>query len=530
MADIAKFGIEIEANTKGLDDVEKKIDSVEKKVTESTKKAEKSVNSVTQAVRKEGEEVEKTGEKHLLRYKNIIKQATIFSANLLAIKKITSAVFGYNAEAEGIGRLAKMANVSTDSIQDLGKALENYGGSASSASSTLSKLNKQMADLRIGKGGTLGKVIMQYGLDTSAKTPEQMLLNIAKRMQGMGALQQVNFGRALGLDNPTIMLLQQGVEGVRKELEKAKEYRLYEKEDIENAEKFQRTLREFRGNLSKIANILLKFINPVVARIVEYLKIITDKIREHPDLIKKVAGSFALIMTILSPFSALLAGIGLLLDDIITSMRGGESWINWKKGVDIVRSFYGWVEKIFKTFNDLNPLLKILLTYIAFLVTPLGGFVGLLTFLYMLASTVSEVITSFVLWLTDFDWSAIGDAIKDAFLKAIETIKGWWTSFIDWIKGSESADDFKNGSLITDALNPAVAPVGSNWLQQADAFPLNSIGSGTISNINNAKATTQTLHIDTLNLQTQAKDGASILGGLQTELSGMVGNMGVATQ
>lgn len=436
--EIADFNIKIEANTKALDDISKKVDKLTEKVEDSSKKIDDSTENTVKKV------------------SNLAKQFAVFGSQLLLLKKLSNSVFSFTSEAEGISRLAQMANVSTNSIQDLGHALENYGGSASSASSTLAKLNKQMADLRVGKGGALAKVVMQYGLDTSARSPEDMLLNISKRMQGMGALQQVSFGRALGLDDATIMFLQQGVKGVREELEKAKDLRLFDKQDIENSIRLQRKWRELQGVLAQISGIFLRAIQPFVERVIEYASIISRKIKEHPEELKKISFIIAGIVSLLSPVSAIFTGIALALDDIITYLRGGESYTG-----DLVNKFDELLNK-------------------------------------------SRLLRAF--------WEAIKEVVTgvwNVFMKILNGIGGiigaLKVKFIDGGSWGDAWESFKASIDIP-------ANIGINTLKKVDNFPLASVNNGTLrdSIINNTQESSKVINIGTVEVKTQNNDPIAV--------------------
>lgn len=466
---IADFGIKIEANTKALDEIFKKLDVITDKVENTDEKVEKSV------------------QKSVDHFKNLAKEATKLTVRFLSIKKIVGEVFSFQSEAEGIGRLAKMASVSTDTIQDLGNALKNYGGSASSASSTLAKLSKQIADLRMGKGGAMARVVMQYGLDTSAKSPEDMLLNISKRMQGMGALQQVNFGRALGLDDATIMLLQQGVEGVRKELEKAKDLRLFDKEDIENAEKIQREWRELEIRLRQISAIMIRWINPLITAISKELLQITKDLKEHPNIIKEIGVALGLLLAGFKPIWLLLTAGAFILQDYLTYLRGGDSVIG-----EIIQKLYEW--------KDILKWIGIAFLALSFPLSTLAFFIG---------KWLGELLTNFVLWIANLDWSLIGDKIKDVFINTVKALKDLWASFMKWLKGDE--ETYSNNTLLQDELlNHPSASTAEAIMKATDSWGLGSVNSGTIRDSIQNNTQTQTVNIGTVEVKTQNNEPLAV--------------------
>lgn len=305
-------------------------------------------------------EAAKAADEHEKKLNRLAKSAVGFLGQYFAIKKTFSAVMGFAKEGEELARLADLSGMSAQGIERLGIALKNYGGSASSASATLSKLNQQMQDLRFGKGGKLGQVAIRYGLNLNVSTPEQMLLNIAKRMEGLGATQQLAMGRMLGLDNATMLLVQQGVEGVRKELEKASELSVFSKEDIENTQKLNRAYRELEQRFNQLKAVLNRGLLPIFQVIIERLSKITKYFKEHPEQLKTIATiatvAFGALFVTFSPFTALFAAIGagiaLLVDDFVAFKQSGESALKpiWE-WLDVI---WGTIKGIITSFYDLG--------------------------------------------------------------------------------------------------------------------------------------------------------------------------------
>lgn len=333
-----------------------------KKLAESEREAARAAKELERDTKAAGKAVSQSSRE----YEKFARKAVIFLGQYLAIKKTFSAVMGFAAEGEQLARMAQLSGTSAEAIEKLGIALKNYGGSASSASSVLGKLNKQMEDLKFGKGGKLGQAAIRYGLDINAQTPEDMLRNIAKRMEGMGALQQVNMGRMLGLDDSTIMFLQQGLEGVNRELEKAGLLTVFSKEDIENTQKMQRAYREFQQQFEQVKATLTRELLPIFQVLFERLGKLAEYLKEHPNLLKAIGVAatvafgvlFAWLHPIIALFTAISAGIALIIDDWATFKAGGESalrpiWEWFEKILDKIQDIKKWLGSI--NWSKLNP-------------------------------------------------------------------------------------------------------------------------------------------------------------------------------
>lgn len=441
----------------------------------------------------------KEAEKASAEINSFLRKAVINLGQYLAIKKSISVVMGFAKEGEELSRMAQLSGTSAEAIEKLGIALKNYGGSASSASSTLGKLNRQMEDLKLGKKNNLYQVAVQYGLNTNAATPEEMLRNIAKRMEGMGALQQVNMGRKLGLDDATIMLLQQGLEGVNRELEKAGKLTVFSKEDIENATKMQRAYREFQERFEQLKATLVRGFLPVFQTIFEMLGRIATYFKEHPGLLKAIGTTAAIVFgglliwlhPILFLFGLLAAAVALLIDDWQGFKEGAESALEplWK--------FLNWlIEK-----NALGAVLAGVLLIAAALwlwlapTTPiLVVFLGIIAACFLLQKALTwcwEKLKQFWEYLKTVNWgevwTAITESAKEAWGAMIDYLKEAWVKFKDWLKGTwvgkmwakiakDSGEDLKDESA-TD--------IGRSYVSKADANPFNTITPSSMTMMNN---------------------------------------------
>ena len=545
-----------------------KSENAQKKILEGQKEVQKAEEGAKQAVEEYKKAVIKKSrldkqyiastqdvvDKQKQAYKNLLRSAVTFLGSYVAVRKTFSSVMNFAQEGEQLSRMADMAGVSSESIQKLGIALKNYGGSASSASSTLSKLNKQMNDLRMGKGGALQRVVMQYGISTSAKTPEEMLLGIAKRMESLSAIQQVNLGRSLGLDQPTIMLLQQGVEGVRKELEKASDLTVFTKEDVENSQKLNRSYREFQERLSQLKAILLRDLLPYFKAFFDRLVLLTKYLKQNPDLIKKIGATatavFGALTIALKPVLGWIGLIGsalaLLIDDFIGWKNGQDSYFDWTA----FEKFIKWIENSIGWVNLLKD------AFLAFAGIKIGGLLlQLSNFSNSLVSSQNEIVkmiglagklavalgTAFAAWeggkaIGNYIGEQVADKKTEKYRKEYQEQSDKLKNMSDEEKRAllENARKPQENKLLKEEILdkiPENALKGAQFIQQADAFPLNGISQGTISNINNnQQSSSQNIRVDKIEISTQASSPTAIAGEINNIFGGINTNFGTAVQ
>lgn len=410
----------------------------------------------------------------------LLKTFASGAAYMMVFKSLVSRALNFSQEGEQLSLLADKAGVSTEAIERMGIALRNYGGSASSASSTLAKLNSMMQDAKFGKKNGLTNAALTYGLNLGANSPEQMLMNIAKRMETLGTSAQNDLGKKLGLDPATLALVKKGVAGVREELQKAESLRIFNEQDIKRSQILQREYREWQQRLDQIASIIARWVTPAVTRLFHIANVFLEYLNRHQNIIKYGFLSIITLVGILgAAFSPVItavvavgAAIGLLIDDFIAFKEGGKSLIDWENGLWKVVAVLTVIAGIVAVING---------SWIA-----IAGVIAGLAYLFAKA----------------------GEALEKWILKGIEKIMGFdWSKLnpLNWFKDKEGKDP---------------AQEGANYLEGTNT-PLNETSSQTISNANTNNSTKTDVRIDKVEIQTQARDGQGVANAMNNYASGI---------
>ena len=324
--------------------------------TQGAKKVAGELAGLTKAEKETKGAADKLGESNdnlIKKNAQLAKSVTGLISTYFGFKKILSEVFQFAGGGEDLLLMANNAGVGAEQLERYGIALKNYGGGLSSAASTLSNLNQQMQDLRFGKGGAIQEAAIRYGISVHGKnglaTGEEMLYNIARRMESLGHAEQLDLGRKLGLDPSTIALLQGGVENLTKELEKASKYSIYTPEDIENSRKFQMALRELKQSLAQVWATVSRALLPVITKIMNVVSKFFQFLSDHKGFVLGFLAAISAALGIIAiksiiataPFWLMVAAIaaigvaiGLLVDDFVTFLEGGESCIG-----DLIQGF-----------------------------------------------------------------------------------------------------------------------------------------------------------------------------------------------
>jgi hypothetical protein len=327
-------------------------------------KGAKEVASDTRGVREEMDRGDRSARSLGKQIAELTTKLTLAIAPLKAFKAAADMSRGMSEGAEDLLLLSSRAGSSVEKIQQLGNALKSYGGNAASASAVMGDLNSSLQQMRMGQGGKLQEAALLYGLDMTGSgeqglaTADEMLVNIAKRMEGLNTQQQLDFGKMLGLDDSTLMMVRGGLSGLTSDLEKGSKMKVFTSKDIETFRSFQQALRQMKNGFEQVGIIIARAVIPILKIFTVALTWLTRFFAEHKAVAivvfaavgaalagMAVAGVVALVPLIASvwslaagviaatwPFVAIAAVIGLVgaalylvYDDFMVFLAGGES-------------------------------------------------------------------------------------------------------------------------------------------------------------------------------------------------------------
>jgi hypothetical protein len=292
---------------------------------------------------------------------------------------ITGLTIASTQASDEQGKLADEIGDSVENIDALQFALERSGGSADGMTSSLRSLSIRAAEAARGVGsgveafGLLG--ISAVNSNGHLKKSSGLMLEISQRFQGLNKSQQIELADKLGLSD-SIRLLQQGPAAIRELTDEARALGVTTAEDAEAAAEFQDGLTNIWKIVKQVSRVLARNLVPMLketnAVFIEWWKtnrsIIEQKLPEWIEnatyaikLLTIAAGAWiamrlvshvmslitvmkglstatmmanASAMLIPALITAAIIAVGLLIDEIITFINGGESFIG-----DLVEQF-----------------------------------------------------------------------------------------------------------------------------------------------------------------------------------------------
>jgi predicted nucleic acid-binding protein len=283
---------------------------------------------------------------------SFINMARAFTGVVTSALTTASLVAGIKNAADYAQQLdlaSRQLNVNVSALDAWGNAVRRTGGSVEGFESSL-------------KG-------IAAHLGVTNTTALRLLPQLADAFQRMGRIRSQNYGTMLGLDQSTILLLQQGRRAVDDLVARQKELGVVTQRDAEIARKFnfaiQDTSHAFRSMFLAVADTIL----PVLTKLAESLIPLALYFRQHSDFIVGAliaiggAATYAAVgMGLISaPVLLAAAAIGLFAlayDDLATFFKGGDSLIGraferWPRMLEALKNGFRDFASTFKIFKSL---------------------------------------------------------------------------------------------------------------------------------------------------------------------------------
>jgi methyl-accepting chemotaxis protein len=289
-----------------------------KEVKKGAEEAKKSTEDLAKSLDKVNTGANRVGESFVGMGRSIAGAA----AALLTV----GAVIGNIKEAYkytlGLDQTSKALNVNIETLDAWGRAVQKNGGTAQGFQSSIQSLAK---NLNIRNSDAI-----------------RMLPMLADSFKRVGADRSMRFGQSIGLDQATIMLLQQGRREVEAVINRQKELGTVTQRDAEIAGEFNDKWTDmtfaFRMMWVQVGSIVL----PILGKIVDGFTEVAKSLQKHANfIIGAFIGMGAAILFFTAPLiaaNAVVIGIGiaiavaiaafaLLFEDIVAFVNGNESAI-----------------------------------------------------------------------------------------------------------------------------------------------------------------------------------------------------------
>jgi phage-related protein len=211
-----------------------------------------------------------------------------YKKSLESVEKTVATVMGAAAAAAGIigwavhkaaasmGELysfAELNEVSARSMEALGKIAVENDGSLEGMKSTVQSLNKVIGEAALGLGRgamTFEKLNMSAkNADGSVKNVDDILSEVADKMQGLSRQEQLALGAKLGIDPQFVKVLAQGSENLKQLREEAELFNPFKEGDYELADKVDKLFIKASKSVGVFAKQIAVSMFPVIKQMLE---------------------------------------------------------------------------------------------------------------------------------------------------------------------------------------------------------------------------------------------------------------------
>lgn len=289
-----------------------------KETAKDTKDVKKSADDADKSLKKFSESFE--GLKNSV--KGVITELAGFVSAGYAVHKIAEGIKSAIDYAINLDNASRALGVNVQALDAWGNAVQRFGGTSEGFQQSLRNLSQR--------------------LGTTGDTALRILPQLADGFQHLGRTAAMMYGQSLGLDEKTILLLQQGRREVDSVIQRQKELGLTTKQDAEEARKFNYAWQDMSHSFRSAFMAAAEGILPLLIKVLEGFATVAQFFRKHADLIiGALIGIGVAAALIAAPFIAanaaviaLIAGIGvaiglfaLLYEDIKYFIEGNKSLI-----------------------------------------------------------------------------------------------------------------------------------------------------------------------------------------------------------
>lgn len=375
--------------------------------------------------------------------KNIASQIIAPLSMLLAGALTGGAIIKRFMDAADLGKLSQQLNTSVEDLQAWQGAAIAAGGSAEGIIEAAKGLRER----------------------TGSRLPiTQQLLYAADQLKGLSEMRALEVGKAWGFDEGTIKLLRQGRGAVMDLVNQQREMVAFSKEDVAMMTKLKQAWAAAQSMAYSLGNLVIKLLLPAFQWIGEKITAATgvfpearkkmglvsqwiDENGPHiqnaftviaavittrmiPALLRMAVSALAAVLPFL-PFVALVAGLALVFDDLVTYINGGESaldgfWSMFGDGPELAGKLATAWEDLkavgIALWNDLKGSVA---SFIGYFAPAIDGI-----------KTIFSGLGNFIVAMFQGNFKEAGAAIRQVFEGVIEFITAMFNGWIKFITDS----------------------------------------------------------------------------------------------
>lgn len=470
---------------------------------------------------------------------------------------IGGAVSSYTQEVNAISNMSSMLGMSMEEWQGWQEAAKQTGIDAENLGTRMADLGDWMQDLALHESGPLADAVKDMGVsftDASGNVVslEEGMLRLAAATEGMDRQKATSLLTQMGFDEQTIPLIIKGRKGVEELVRAGKEAAIYSERDRENARKMSEAWNGLTKIWAAASGTLMRILGPAFEWMASAFSSFAGWVRKNEDSIKvylaAIAGVIAVALTPalwgmasaawaaiapFLPFIALIAGLALVIDDLIVYIQGGESalsdfWSIFGTGEEILARLQAMWEGLKTAIGAVLDIVKALVGWFAALLNgDLQGMIDQAWKLWEAFKSLGNVLGNLIGWLGEKLAGLLPDWAKD-----LLGLSGGGEEKANAAQAAAAAGGANAKAAFDMAAtggvgSPAAMPQPYNAAALPPASPA-ALGPAGGQTVNNSKQVTTTVTVGEINVQSNSADPNAVAQAVPNALSGQVAQAATA--
>ena len=508
------------------------------------------------------DDVDKTAEELGESFLDIISSAKGAIAGIVGFGALVGGVLNAAQMTDEVGKFSETLGLNVEDVGAWSEAVARSGGDVNSFRGSIQSLTSQLTDFALTGGGPAADVLARIGVNATnsggkVKSAFDILPELADRFSQLSKADSFAFGQKLGLDQGTILLLQQGRVAVENLVDRQKKLGVATQEDYLIAAKFNDQWDDTKQVFNSLFVTVGTTVLPGLASILGLVQDMVFFLADNSDLVvgffvgagvailsyylPAIGAAAASTLIAIAPFLtaaaavlAIGAAFALIYDDIQSFIKGNDSIVG--RIADKYPAIGELVKGLIVIFKGLFEIIMALGGVLADVFTTSLG-----TILTVLDELVGAVLSAINAMLGGF--TGLGDGMESTIKSAVDSIidliksaGGVVTDFLDSISDAASGiSDFFSGEKEAKIIvegdseelnNQRIIKQLEANLEKAnisfsnmDSNPLNGQTSNSIVNASRTISRDISLQFGDTNINTAATDSEGIARSANSELA-----------
>ena len=471
--------------------------------------------------------MKETGDKGALSFERLKGTLTKVLGVIGGVAFIKSQLTEFTDAALEVDTASKTLGMDIKEFQGWQNAAEKVGLETQDLVQLFGDVSDRMYDAVLHDSGPFKDAVDDIGISLKgvkegATSSADMLLQFARAVEKMPKDKAHGLLTQYGFDPESIKLIMMGEKELEKLIKTGKEKARFDKQDIENAQKLREAQQRLNTAWRTISALFASTVSPAVTFLTNLLSDLLGWVKENKQFVivffTLLAGVITTLMlpaltamataawAAIAPFTPLIAiigAIGLVIEDLITYIQGGESelsnfWSVFGSGEEIGAQFKSLWEGIKSVLESVWEALKAISKFFILIFSLTGeGVIAAIDGIWKGITNLYNTLVEMLNWVAQKLYNLLPDWIKD------------WLGGDESSRPEETKAEAKPGgvadSMRVGDVRPSILPP---QVRAGDARP------GSVSNVNNSRQMTSTTNVGEVKVYTQATDAEGMAQGV----------------